>query len=630
VATWSDKKVGAVLVALLLLPVGSLAERSKRSPGAEADGPATRPATALEQAEAALASGRFEAAAEIAGGVGSDHPQAARARFVEGYAHYKLGRVERAAELLQRSLALQYSPEVAFLNGVVYFELRRWIAVERCLEPLVSAKQPPWAELAREMMGRAKQQAEGERQAAARRLHAGALQRAKNLLQEGRYPDAGQALAAAEGVAPGHVLNQYYLGYLAYQTGDYAAARRRFEDALRRDPHDQWSRYMLALSLDDGDPDKKKMLALLAAEGSDAAVREAARQALEIRPTQPSPRGISVLLEVGAGLDTNPGQVTTAGTPLVGPGPAAPIDRPLPPQNGSPAPETAEVGGAAMALRGTMDLGYQRRLAPDHLVAVGLRFFEQAYAVGGEDLAQTELAAWVEYGLRLGRLDLGLSYGYTFDLLGHTPLLSLHDLRLHAGMSLRPWLQVVAGAGLRWRAVHDEAYQHLQALEVGGFLGLRAQWTPVALQAAYHVLGSFGDPATVIVAERNEPGAGLRTTTYRTNYSFLAHGPRFEAEVSLPWRISFSLWAGLLWHTFDDPDRFEVQPTGEVIWQQSRQDLQIVAATELKRPLSHGLELALVFSTVDNVSSLDPSSPVNRSYSRRLLLGSVRWRWPLR
>jgi tetratricopeptide (TPR) repeat protein len=606
-------RVGATLVGLALCAAAP----------ALAEPPASRPdeePPTLQAAEAALNAGQLARACELAASIAAPDHAAARARFVEGYARYKLHELDPALRLLQRSLDLEPSSQVSFLAGLVAFELHRWSTAERYLAPLVSSRRAPWAEPAGKLLGRARQQARNEVSS----RHSEAIRRARQHLQAGRSAEAAVALAEAERVTPGHLLNRYYRGYLAYQSGDFAVAREQFRAALRTDPNDRWSSYMLALSLE-GDSDQARMLVQLAG-APDPAVQAAALRALaatERRATTSAGR-LSLLVEVGSGLDTNPAQVTAGSSSSSAPPDR--IDRPLP--SDQPSQTQTNTQSAALALRGRIDLAYQRQLAPLHLGAVGLRVLEQGFPVGGAGYEQTELSAFLQYTLNAQRLQLSAAYQYTFDLLGHSPLLSLHDFSLSLGVPIRSWIAATGYTGLRYRQVHDDTYRYIEALECFGTLGLRVQWKLLTAHAGYQLLRSWASPVEIAFSQQPDPRGS--SIVYQTRYAFLAHGPQLELELALPWRLSLRGAAWFLWHSFDDADRFEVQQTGTVIWQQERRDLRIIAAAELSRPLRYGLELAMVFNSIDNLSSLDSSSRVNRTYSRRTLLLSLRWRWPMR
>jgi Flp pilus assembly protein TadD len=554
--------------------------------------------------------------------------------YLQGYALYKLGRLEQAARQLERALgADEARPQVLFLGGLVAYERRRWQAAVRHLEPLVASKQEPWAGPAGELLSRARRRLAEEKQVEARARHARAIQRAEEQLRGGRYREATRSLQRAEQAIPGHLLNHYYRGYLAYQQGDHPAARRHLRRALAVDPKDPWTRYMLALSLVEGAPRRERILRDLASSAKEPTVRRAARQALR-GPGKRRRGGLSIKLEIGSGLDTNPAYASGpgGGTSAMPPPPIRSLPPPEPEQPPPSEPSTpgeVEPEGLAMALRGQAWLGYRRQLAPGHHGGLGVRFLEQGYAVGGEDLEQTEAAGSIDYGLQLGSVGLATRYGYTFFLLGHDPLMSLHDLDLTAGAPLVPWLRMTASVGLRWRDMHDAAYQYLEALELAGSLGIKARWKRVTLQVGYYLIRGWSEAVENTLSERRSP-QGTMITLYQTDWTFLGHGPWIEVELTLPWRLSFNVVAWTLWHHFDSPDRFVVLPMNEAIWEQPRRDFQLIGRAELSRPFGHGLEAALQLSTIDSFSTLDSSTPIDRSYSRRLLVALLRWRWPMR
>lgn len=590
--------------------------------------PTSRSAVSLlRQAARAFAAGRFAEASGLAVRIPDGAPVGAQARYLQGYALYKLGRTAEAAKPLERSMALKPSAQVAFMCGLVAFERHRAVAARRWLAPLVAAKKEPWSKPAAELLRRLREQQAVARQA----RHVAAIRRAKTHLEASRFLAAAQALGQAEQILPGHKLNFYYRGYLAYQRGNLGRAQKQLRRVLAVDPGDRWTRYMLALSLEVGAPERKRLLVKLSEDNADPALRQAAREALRVR-RRPTFNGFSLQLEVGTGLDTSPSSAGLGVTelPRRPPPPGAP---PLEPQ-----PQTATVAevGPAWALRGKVELSYRRQLAPRHVLRVGLRLVEQAYGVGGENYGQTELAGALYYGWRGERFDLAVTYGYGLYLLAHAPLMSLHDVAVHGGMLLRPGLRLAVGGLLRVRDMHDASYDFLQALEPSAYLALGARWSALSVTLGYHVLRSQADPAELQLSERLNQQNELVTTNYLTDYSYWGHGPRLALELTLPWRLSLGASAWLLWGLFDQPDRFIERFADDsksvVIWQGERRDLLILASVELRRSLGHGLSVALSFSSTDNLSTLDGagSTPVDRAYHRRLLLGVVRWRWPAR
>jgi hypothetical protein len=292
---------------------------------------------------------------------------------------------------------------------------------------------------------------------------------------------------------------------------------------------------------------------------------------------------------------------------------------------------------SAMALGGKLDFIYQRAFTPTHQGAVGVRLFEQDYLTEGESQAKTDIAGWIGYSFDHRRIAIMASYDYTLNLLSHDPLMSLHEIRLKIAFPLRFWLEVENTAEFLNRDIHNQNFQYLEALELSEAMALKGEWKKLMLRAGYHLARSWSNPTEIIVAQSNfQPNIPSTSTIYRTDYTFLAHGPRLELEISLPWRLTFNAMGWVLWYDYDYPDHFYVRTNyltmnsvSRVTWEQHRHDLQILAGAELKRPLKHGLDIGIHFSSVDNLSSLDSSTPVNKSYSHRLVSGFIRWRWPI-
>jgi tetratricopeptide (TPR) repeat protein len=595
-------------------------------------------AAILARAEAAFEKGDFEASSTLAARIPDGDPVAGRARYLQGYAAYKLRNLETADRLLGRARSLEPSDEVTLLHGLVAYELGRFpLAIER-LESLVASKRAPWAKVAGELVQRARSAIAARARAESLALHGRLIAQAEGELRARRMREAQRTLDAADRALPGQLLSHYYRGYLAYETGDELAARRHLRAALRLSPRDEWSRYMLALSLDEGALERKTIFKELSTSASDPAVRDAARRALST-PAAARPRhGLSLQLELGTGLDTNPSYAADSAAFVVDPGAPPPGGR-EPPPGGSPplspppgsAPTTSTESGkaSALALRGAFSAAYRRELAAGHQGTVGVRLLEQGYLVGGADASKTELSGSVEYAFeRRTPFQLRTSYDYTLHLFDHAPLLSQHELGLTPRLQLRSWLWLGGSARLRYRQTHDDDYRYLSAFELSFTLALTARAGRLTLLAGYQLQRGWADAVSVVAEAvvQGRPSYG----DYLLDLSALAHGPELELELRLPFRLTFHASAWLLLYDFVSTDRLQSSMFGTTLWQADRRDTQLLVAAELRRPLGHGLEVALVYGAIDSFSSLGSDAPLDFSYSRRMLTANLRFRWPLR
>jgi tetratricopeptide (TPR) repeat protein len=588
-----------ILVGLLLLafvcPNASLA--APKAPDHE---------QALSEAQSAFDAGRFREALELVQRVPDDHARARDAHFLQAYTLYKLARLDEAEALLEKLLAQETTPQVGMLMGMVSYGQAKWDQARRHLKAVIEAGVEPWDASARKLLKRV----EVEREIAVGQAHDDAIKTAKQLLKARRYAEAEQALDRAEALRPGHYLTRYYRGFLAYQRERYPRAVERFTESSAIAPRDSWSRYMLALSLAEvGRPSRARtLLTALVDSADDAKVRDLSRRALTLldNPRADARGGPTVILEFGTGLDTNP----------------AYIDE-LPDLEPS-----MELHLAALA-------GYQRWLTSALQGTVGLKAFERTYAVGGERYEQTDIAAWGSLSVVLDRFSLDFGYSYGLFLYGHEPLLSLHSIELSSSFAVTAGLRIIASAMSGWQLVHDDERRHLEAVRGGGHLLARWGKGPFVLEGGYGMARSLSEPVIwtrdLVIAQG--PGPNAPTTTIpdaivtTTDYSLLEHGPLLWGQVELPWRLSFQAGAGLWWRLFDASETESNTHTGASEVYDPRRDLRLTGMAEIARALPAGLEVALRFESVNNLSSFTTSSRgVDFNYTRYLVGGVLRWK----
>jgi tetratricopeptide (TPR) repeat protein len=513
----------------------------------------TTRAQALTRAEAAFVAGELQRAAALAATVEGGDRFAGRARFIEGYARYKLGQLDHAARLLARSRALDPQPETTFLSGLVAFERRTWDAALALLRPLAAASAAgTWSASAARLVARIERQRVDERakksSEATRAAHARAIIQARAHLEAGQTDKALAALKKAETAPP-------------------ASRPGAPPEAPPSEPTTE---------------------------------SQGARRALSIH----------ALLELGTGLDTNPAapvaQVRALTAAWI---PQSPVE-------------------TSLALGGQADLSLRYALSAAQRGALGLRLSEHGNAAGSADLAQTTLDAWIRYTLEHRLLELRASYGYTFILLDHASFYGEHVLNLEAAFPLgRPWLHLLAAPRLVQRDAHDDAYALLEGTKIAGALALRFRLRRMTLQVGWALQRTWAGPTDVEASTRKDLSGNDVKTNFRVDLTSLAHGPRLRLRLALPWRLTLTAAAAVSWTNHDAADRFVLLPLDATIRAFQRRDVQIQANAELSRPLGLGFELALAFSSEDNLSERPEGSPVDWSYERRTLLSSLRWRW---
>lgn len=587
---------------------------------------------ALAAAEQAFRDGRFQETIDALQLVGDAHPASARARFLEAYAHYKLGQLERAEQSIAR--VTETTAETTLLRGMIAFRREAWDTALIHLRAAASGEDP-WAGTARRLIEKvlatqaaARREAEARARAAeqARRaaLFKTSVAEAKRLIERGRHAPARVALDRAEKARPGQAVVVYYRGYSAYAQKRYATARRLFERALRIDGHDGWSRYMLALSLNEIGKERRaqRLLGRLAARDDDAGVRRAAERALVRMRVVPEKRagGPEVRLEAGTGVDSNPAYLE----------------------------ESSALQQDALALLVGARLGYAHRFSSHLEGSIGGRFTERAYVLNGEGAAHTDVGGWMSWSLLGSAVALSATYDYALALYGHDPLLSSHTGELALKIGRSRFSGILAGLGGA-RVVHDPDYRYLAAQRAGGELRGRYanQW--LTLELGYGLVREWADTVETQDPEerwgskqQTPPGQGRGgpavpagsqpATVDYTDYSLIEHGPSLWSELSLPWRLIVRAGAGLSWRRFDGNDTVTNIETGITTTLPARRDLRLVVDAELARSFPLGFELAARFETLENFSTAEQTAEggIDRDYSRRVGELVLRWVWPAR
>lgn len=567
------------------------------------------PPGVVERAQRDFDAGRYEQVLSALDGITDDDPGAEEARFLQAYAHFKLGHLDRAEQLLDALLARRFTARCGLLHGMLAFKRRNFRVALARLEAVQETGEQPWSTTAAGLLDRVREEGlEAEQE------FSDAIARAKQAIETGRFAAAIRHLGAADRAIPKQHLPLYYRGLIAFKRKQLDEAERLLLDALAIEPADGWSQYMLALTVSASGREKKARPVLeRLARAKDPELKKVAREALARldRPRPPSRPQSRLLagLELGSGLDTNPYYVDELATPL------------------EDASLAVQVGGR---------LAYLRALSRGLRLDVGLRGLERAYAVGGQGVEQTEVGAWAGMLFDMGRGEGGVHFNYALLLYGHEPLFSIYTASVQAGYPLLPWLRALAAGRVSWRAVLDVDRRYLEALQAGGLAGLRLSWRRLVLEVLYEVYREWAEPvpSALGVTETKGPGP-QQVVVYEldTDYSQLGHGPLLWAKLTLPWRLTLTAGAGLQQRLFEAGDTLSWDASGVEQRQDldPRRDLRVFASAELSRQLPLGFQLALAFESLDNLSSLSITDPVSidRTFSRRQVMLVARWGWPL-
>ncbi|MBW2735801.1 MAG: tetratricopeptide repeat protein [Deltaproteobacteria bacterium] len=415
--------------------------------------------------------------------------------------------------------------------------------------------------------------------------------------------------------------SHYFRGYIDFERGRYRKAKRHLQAALRVDPGDRWSRYMLTMTRAKlGERRRARRTLLRLARGDDEVAKVAKVAARKLKRRQAGPKarasGLRLGLEIGGGVDTNPSFLD-------------------------------EVGGswksAAWSLRAGINAAYEHTLNGGFFVRPQARLFHRSYVrtAGGEE--QDEVVGGFTLGYRDRRLEVEAAYHLETFFYGYELLSLRHRSTLSAGIAAAPWLGFLAQARLATRDVRLEDYAYLEDFELGGFMGLRLVLGGARVELGYELSRSLS-PALraeyVVNAETGtksprEPvgSAAVRDVwvpyLLEVDYSFWSHGPALWFRVSLPWKLKLITSVSLQWRSFDLGDRLTQLTTGEITDYTARDDIRISGEALLERRLGAGFSLGLGFELLENLSSLDDrESGWDRNYSRHLVELRLAWELP--
>lgn len=428
------------------------------------------------------------------------------------------------------------------------------------------------------------------------------IEDARAALEKWEIAKSRELLNRADGARPGSLLVAYYRAYCDYREGKYDKAAAGFEAALRIDPGDGWSAYMMALSTAKAGraQEARKLLDSIKVKHGEGEIgRTAAKTIQEIDALEKSTANRwAAVAETGVMLDTNPAfRADSSG-------------------------EGKTDVGASFSTRGEFAL-YRDRA---QRVVVGAGAGETAYVLRYEPADWTTVSSWMGYRRSAESRAFLASYRFDFAWYGYDPFTSVHTISTGFKLSETHWTMTNADLDLYARISHDADFDYLAArgaaLSLGqGFgraSGLRGH-------AGYSLRFEKADPAAFHQEDTATDDLGtvhLLTGDYRTDYSFFGHGPAAGGRVPLGAGFSLEASADLNWRAFFHPDRVVYADGGVVtaLWEKKRNDLRIYADAAVKWAFAGRFALLLRAAYLKNISTLGEAAddPIDRNYSRFL------------
>ncbi len=422
------------------------------------------------------------------------------------------------------------------------------------------------------------------------------------LFRKGRFEQARAAFQAAASLDAQWVVPRYYLAYLDYKLGNLEAARRGFEQALALDATDGWSRYMLGLTLaklGNLNEARTELEAILRAN-PEQDLEQTTRSTLDeitrlAHPTPPQLTPWTASTSVAVAFDTNPAYIA---------------DRVI-----AGAPGTA----ADLVLKGAGE--YRRSLTNNLRMFTGGQVHGQVIVANRQDADWTAISFWTGVS-RPGRpVSVLAEYTYNYSIFGGDPYLSVHGLFSAVEFREAPWTASRIETALAARNSQKAAFSYLDSVEFSFAAG---QVVSVAggdwiISLLYAVVRDWADDFSQRFSSLE--GSATVENLYKTNYSFVGHGPVLSVRGRLPGSLHFSFRLGYLWKGFDDPDILASRTgTHSTVVTKERTDRRLTFDITLSRPLNKRLSVFFSFSSLDNFSTLgeEPKDFVDRNYSRRM------------
>lgn len=269
------------------------------------------------------------------------------------------------------------------------------------------------------------------------------LVRARDALESRRIDEARRLLEIAERRHPGTLLVAYYRAYCDYRGERFDEAASGFEEALRIDPGDGWSSYMLALSQAKAGKTaeaRARLVRLQAAHAGDE-IGKVSRSTLGELDALDRAAGGRWALAADLGLfsDSNPAfRADSAGSGRT---------------------------DAALSLSVRSEYALVSRRA--ERLAVGLGAGESAYLLRVEPADWTTLSGWLGYRRSGGAIAWLASYRFDFSLYAYDPFTSVHTLGAGLRVPEAAWTMTTIDLEGMARFAHNPDYAHLAARGAG-------------------------------------------------------------------------------------------------------------------------------------------------------------------
>ncbi|MBI5527604.1 MAG: hypothetical protein HY897_14830 [Deltaproteobacteria bacterium] len=426
---------------------------------------------------------------------------------------------------------------------------------------------------------------------------------ARARLENWRTDEARALLSEADRKRPGTLLVAYYRAYCDYREGKHEAAAAGFEAALKIDPQDGWSEYMMALSL-------AKAGRTGEARGRLVSLKD------RFRPTEIGRTAASTIEEIDA-LEKSSANRWAA---VAETGVFADTNPAFRADSSSEGKTDAAASIAARAEYGVFRSRSQR-------LVLGLGAGETAYILRYEPADWTMASSWLGYRLSGERAAFLTSYRFDFAWYGYAPFTSVHSVSTGLRFSEASWTMTVADIEAYARLPHDADFDYLAAR--GAALSAAQEFKmfrELRIRAGYALRFEKADPAEFHQEDTAADDAGavhLLTGDYKTDYSFFGHGPALSVRTPLPAGLSLEASADLMWRRFPHSDRVVYADGGVVtaVWEKERNDLRVYADGTVRWVFASHAAVLLRGAYLKNLSTLGDAEddPIDRNYGRLVL-----------
>lgn len=557
----------------------------------------------LDKIEQALEKGEYQRAIEIAQKI-EDKNLKNRAIYFQAYALFKLGKAQKAQDLLSAHKIKPETNELRLLRALIAIELKEWDKAYHDLEVL-KHEHNQYASLAQRLAEKVKKEQEKAENLKRIENFFSLIEETKKAIEANDYQKAKQTHRAAKSFNSQHYLTFYYDAYFACHDGDYDRCRYFAKKALVLKPNDLWSKYFIALT-SSSKAERKRLISELK-QSKDSELKKAVH-GLEVRSRQ-NIQELKLGISTSIGYDSNPIYINAA------------FFLPPPEATGTTTSSNPKEDDGTFHLE--VRAQYLRKITTKQNVGIKIRLVDKEY-FSIDDISQNEIHAELDYSYLPQPYYFYTNYRYSYYLFGTKPFISTYEGELIAGREFGKRYFLWTRGSVLFRDVHNMNYPYLEALEMSFSMRLTASWSFANISLGYFLTRGISDRNRVDVQNDPMPNDD-KELVYLTDRSHWGHGPFAELNFVLPYsfQLKSALW--LIFRNFDTSDTLSLEPEATLMWNEKRKDRYFYSTLALERYLFIGIKARLEATYTDNDSTLDESTPFDRNYRRFLILGTLTW-----